>query len=477
MKIKNGFIRSFLLFALIYAALASLLFWVVKDDWRRTVVRTDPINRDALLPELVSGSEISQTFTVASDLPDSVTVYASLQPGAKEEDSIRVTFSSEGKELFSKAFRYDDLSPDGALTVFIDDSSWPAKGSPVLLSIQADGGLSFWYGKTRIAGKFQVEAETSGLCLNGNQVEGELVLSQLGIDILPYMNYFWPVVILLFLLICTVILHCHFCRTHHRGNVINKAFDLIGQYKYLLKTLVIRDFKIKYKASVLGILWSFLNPLLMTFVYMFVFSTLFRSSIENFVVYLMSGIILFNYFSEATNLGMQSIVGNAGLITKVYMPKYILPISKVLSSGINLIISLIPLLIMMAITGVRFSKSLFLIPVVLLFLILFSVGISLMLASAMVYFRDVQFLWGILLTILNFLSPIFYPETIIPARFITMYHMNPIYQFLFFMRTITIGGVSPTPITYLYCLLGSLGTLGVGLFIFRRCQSQFVLHL
>ena len=97
--------------------------------------------------------------------------------------------------------------------------------------------------------------------------------------------------------------------------------------------------------------------------------------------------------------------------------------------------------------------------------------------SAMVYFRDVQFLWGILLTILNFLSPIFYPETIIPVRFTTMYHMNPIYQFLFFMRTITIGGVSPTPITYLYCLLGSLGTLGVGLFIFRRCQSQFVLHL
>ena len=95
----------------------------------------------------------------------------------------------------------------------------------------------------------------------------------------------------------------------------------------------------------------------------------------------------------------------------------------------------------------------------------------------MVYFRDVQFLWGILLTILNFVSPIFYPESIIPARFITIYHMNPMYQYLFFMRTITLGGISPTPVTYLYCTLASLLSLAVGLFVFRRSQSKFVLHL
>ena len=159
------------------------------------------------------------------------------------------------------------------------------------------------------------------------------------------------------------------------------------------------------------------------------------------------------------------------------MPKYIFPISKVLSSGINLFISLIPLLIMMAITGVQFSKSLLLIPVVLFFLILFCTGVSLILAAVMVYFRDIQFLWGILIMILNFLSPIFYPESIIPARFITVYHMNPLYQYLFFMRTITIGGISPTPVTYLYCALASAAALAIGLFVFRKCQNQFVLHL
>jgi len=477
MRTKAGFFRTFILFSLIYVMLAFLLFWVVKDDWRRTTMSTDPVNRDALLPELTAENEITQSFEAAAEQMLAVKVFANVQPDAGEEDHIYFSITANGRELLARTLRYADLSADGMLTVPVEEASWPEKGTPVLLTLRAEGNLSFWYGKTRTAGKFQVETETSGLRFNGEPVQGELVLSQQGIDSLPYMRYFLPVAVVLYLMICAVMVYCHIYRTHQKENVINRGLGLIRQYRYLLKTLVIRDFKIKYKASMLGVIWSFLNPLLMTFVYMFVFSTLFRSSIENFVVYLMSGIILFNYFSEATNLGMQSIVGNAGLITKVYMPKYILPISKVLSSAINMVISLIPLLIMMAITGVRFSKSLFLMPLVLIFLILFSVGVSLILAAAMVYFRDVQFLWGIFLTILNFLSPIFYPESIIPARFITLYHMNPIYQYLFFMRTITIGGISPTPVTYLYCILASLAALGVGLLIFRRAQSQFVLHL
>ena len=476
MQTNKGFARGFLLFVLIYMILAAVLFWVVNEDWQRTAIVTDPVNRDALLPELAEGAEISQDFLLAVDRLDSVTLYANLHPGAPEQGELTATFFSEGQEILSQTLRYQDFI-SGEVTLPIDAASLPAKDALLTLTLKAQGGLSFWYGASKAAGKFNVNVETSGLRFNGEPVEGELVLIQRGICNLPYMKYFWPVIIALFLILAAAIWYCHFCRLRNKENLINRGIDLVKQYKYLLKTLVIRDFKIKYKASMLGVLWSFLNPLLMTFVYMFVFSTLFRSSIENFVVYLMSGIILFNYFTEASNLGMQSIVGNAGLITKVYMPKYILPISKVLSSGINLIISLIPLLIMMALTGVRFSKSLLLIPLVLLFLILFCVGVSLILAAAMVYFRDIQFLWGIFLTILNFLSPIFYPESIIPARFITLYHMNPMYQFLFFMRTITLGGISPTPITYLYCILASLGTLAVGLFVFRRSQSQFVLHL
>ena len=477
MQKKKSILKNYLLFVLLFALLTLLFFWIVKDDWRKTAISTDTLNRDEVLPELTAGSEISQEFEIAADHMHLLKLFVDRKQGAADDGELTVTLSGQDGVFCSRSVRYDEIDGDGTLILYTDDVTWPQKGSKATLTLRAEGGLSFWCGRTRAAGKFQVSTETSGLRLNGELLDRELVLAQQGVNDLPYMDYYWPASGILFAMISAVIWHCYYCSVKNRGNFINKGLYLIKQYEYLLKTLVSRDFKIKYKASVLGFLWSFLNPLLMTFVYMFVFSTLFRSSIENFVVYLMSGIILFNYFSEATNLGMQSIVGNAGLITKVYIPKYIFPVSKVISSGINLVISLIPLLIMMATTGVRFSKSLLLIPVVLVFLILFCVGVGLILSATMVFFRDIQFLWGIFLTILNFLSPIFYPESIIPARFITLYHMNPIYQYLFFMRTITIGGISPTPVTYLYCFLASTITLAVGFLVFRKVQSRFVLYL
>ena len=477
MRKEKSFIKSLILFILIYTALAGLFYWIVRDDWDQSYVTTDPVNRDAVLPELAVEDEIQQDFVLAADRLNQLILYANRQPGAPADGRLTAEIFAGETRLLHLEIRYGDLGEDGRVPLLIPDGIWPEKGTLLTLSLRAEGMISFWYGQTRSAGKFVVEAETAGMRMNGQPLAGELVFSQQGIIQLPYMRYYWPTVLFLFFMLTIIVLRCHICEIRGKENLINQGMRLINQYRYLLKNLVLRDFKIKYKASVLGVLWSFLNPLLMTFVYMFVFSTLFRSSIENFVVYLMSGIILFNYFSEATNLGMISIVGNAGLITKVYMPKYIFPISKVLSSGINLIISLIPLLIMMAMTGVRFSRSLLLLPLVLLFLVLFCVGVSLILSSAMVYFRDIQFLWGILLTILNFLSPIFYPESIIPAQFSTLYHMNPMYQYLFFMRSIILGGVSPTPITYLYCILASTLTLGIGLFVFRKSQSSFVLHL
>lgn len=477
MEKKDNFSRSLFLFALAYAILSLLFYWIVKDDWRSTAVTTDAVNRDSISPEMTEENEIQQEFTVAADRLISLTFYANKQADAKETSTLKVHIASGEKELFFCEIPYSSIDTNGIVNIPVSGISGIEKGSCITIILQAEGKLSVWIGSSRTAGKFQVDVETSGLRINGEPVNGELALSQHGVLDLPYMDYYWPVVSLLFLLLAGTMIYCHSCRTHNRKNLINKGIFLIQQYWYLLKTLVIRDFKIRYKASTLGVLWSFLNPLLMTFVYMFVFSTLFRSSIENFVVYLMSGIILFNYFSEATNLGMQSIVGNASLIKKVYMPKYIFPISKAISSGINLVISLIPLMIMMALTGVRFQKSLLLVPLVILFLVVFCIGFGLILSAIMVYFRDIQFIWGICITILNFMSPIFYPESIIPARFITLYHMNPMYQYLYFMRTIVLGGISPTPVTYCYCILASTITLLVGLFIFRKTQSHFVLHL
>jgi len=135
------------------------------------------------------------------------------------------------------------------------------------------------------------------------------------------------------------------------------------------------------------------------------------------------------------------------------------------------------MIIVLLITGVPIHKSFLLLPLAVVFLIAFCLGVTLILSTMTVFFRDTQFLWGILITIWNFLTPIFYPESIIPAAFRTLYHLNPLYQIIYFMRCVTIGGVSPTPVTYLYCFLVSAVPLLLGLLVFRRKQDRFVLYL
>ena len=473
-------IRKQLLFTVVgYCLLATLFFWIVKDDWRQTRIVTEPINKAQMLGELKEGDVVEQLFTIEADDLQMLYLTGEAIHGAETGNHyIDITLLDGSQELWEHRYPLDEyLQSNGTITI-TNGALNGYKGKTVTLRIRGNGGIALWYGAARQAGKFEVKIESKHpLTFNGEPLQGELVLVQSGICHLEYMKYFWPAAAALLILILLTEIWCYHCRKEGKPNKLNKAADMIRQYSFLLKTLVVRDFEVRYKASVLGILWSFLNPLLMTFVYLFVFSTIFQSSIEHFVVYLMSGITLFNYFSEATNLGMQSIVGNAGLIKKVYIPKYVFPISKVLSSAINLTISLIPLLVMMAVTGVTFHKSLLLMPVVLIFLIVFAIGISLILSTCIVFFRDTQFIWGILLTIWNFLSPIFYPESIIPAQFSRLYHMNPMYQFLYFIRTITIGGISPTPVTYLYCAIASGLTLLIGALVFRRSQGRFVLYL
>ena len=137
------------------------------------------------------------------------------------------------------------------------------------------------------------------------------------------------------------------CRMEKKGRTCLglKLVHAFSRYRFLIQQLVSRDFKTKYKRSVLGIVWSFLNPLLTMLVQYVVFSTIFKSDIPNFPVYLLTGIVLFNFFSEACSMGITSILGNASLITKVYVPKYIYPVTRVLSSGINMLFSLVPLLL------------------------------------------------------------------------------------------------------------------------------------
>ena len=224
-------------------------------------------------------------------------------------------------------------------------------------------------------------------------------------------------------------------------------------------------------------LWSFLNPLLTMLVQYVVFSTIFKSDIPNFPVYLLTGIVLFNFFNEACGMGITSILGNASLITKVYVPKYIYPVTRVFSSSINLLLSLLPLLLVVLYTHTPIRPAILLLPFSLVCLLCFCIGMALILASLMVFFRDTQFLWNVLSMIWLYITPIFYPETIIPARFMVIYKMNPMYHFIRFARTVVINGVSPEPKAYLICLIFAVGSLVIGGLIFRKAQDKFVLYI
>ena len=251
----------------------------------------------------------------------------------------------------------------------------------------------------------------------------------------------------------------------------------IFRYSFLLEQLVKRNFNTKYRQSVLGVLWSFLNPLMTMAVQYLVFSQLFRSDITHFPVYLLTGIILFSFFNECVTLGMDSIVLNGPLITKVAMPKLIYPLSRSISSFISLVISLVPLLGAMLLSGTPLTPALLLVPAAIVLLFLFSLGMSLILCTLNVFFRDTRFLWSVVSLLWTYATPIFYPISIIPPAWQPIFRLNPMFQFIDFLRTVILRGAWPSWGQWGACLLCAALPLALGLLVFRRNEHKFVFHL
>lgn len=478
-KLVTSLKGKLFLFTVVYICLALVFYWVVREDWSRTAIETERVNSSGIIP--VGGEDtlqVTQSFVAEVDKLSAIRVYPE-QVRKDLSGKVLAEIKENGTALWSREINSSDFHSGEPYTIQIEPALDKMSGRQLELSLNASGtGISFQQGSTISAGKFEVRPQDAGeLSINGGKQESILVYNVCGENHLSAYKWIIPGAIVLYMLCISMFFMEEHQKKTGKTNLVGKAVDIFQRYRYLLKTLVSRDFKIKYQSSILGVLWSFLNPLLTMFVYLFVFSMLFRSNIENFPVYLLSGIVMFNYFNESTSLGLLSIVGNRTLITKVYMPKYIYPLAKVLSSALNLVISFIPLFIVMIVTGLPIHKSILLLPLALLFQITFCLGMSLILSALNVFFRDIQFLWGILVTIWNFLTPIFYPESIIPHAFIKLYHLNPMYQIIYFMRCIIIGGVSPAPITYLYCLLASCIPLLIGIVFFKKNQDRFVLYL
>lgn len=251
----------------------------------------------------------------------------------------------------------------------------------------------------------------------------------------------------------------------------------IFRYGFLLEQLVKRNFNTKYRQSVLGVLWSFLNPLLTMAVQYLVFSALFRSDIPHFPVYLLTGIILFSFMNECVTLGMDAVVASGPLIKKVAMPMAVYPLSRCITALIGLGLSLIPLAGAMLLSGTPLTPALLLIPAAAAMTFCFALGMSLLLCTMNVFFRDTRFLWSVASLLWTYATPIFYPITIIPAAWQPIFRLNPMYQLITFMRTIVLDGRCPSSAQWGMCLLAACIPLALGILVFRKAEDRFVFHL
>lgn len=247
----------------------------------------------------------------------------------------------------------------------------------------------------------------------------------------------------------------------------------------LLQELVTRDVKIKYRKSILGVFWTLLNPLLMMLVLSIVFSNLFRFGVENYPVYILSGQVIFNFFSESTSSAMTSILNNAQLIKKIYIPKYLFTLARIASSIINVMASYSALLLVMILLRMELHYTMFLGIIPMACLVILSTGVGLILATVTVKFRDIMHLYSVFLTALTYLMPVIYPMSLLEGSpFVyKLVSLNPLTIILTMFRDLVIYGTIPAASSFVSAIVVSIGVLCVGLVVFYKNQDKFILNL
>jgi len=265
-------------------------------------------------------------------------------------------------------------------------------------------------------------------------------------------------------------------------NIIEKTISRLHtffKYRELFFQLVSRDIKLKYRRSFLGYIWSMLNPLLTMLVMVIVFSNLFAKNVVNFPIYLLIGNLLFTFMSVAVTRALTSVLGNAGLLKKVYVPKYIFTLAVVTSEFVTFLFSMGALIILIFATKTSFTiRFLFvIIPIIQLFI--FTIGLSLFMAQATVFFRDMVYIWQVFSTAWLYLSCIFYPVSILPDwLYIIVSRYNPMYFYITLFRNFTLEG--PNVGSLDLAIRGAVSAvlmLFVGLISFSYSKNKFILYM
>mgnify|MGYP001645854236 CR=1 FL=1 len=364
-------VAAFLILAVAFRLIAG-------EGFEYGTVTSRMIQEKAVTAEILTDTVLEQTFVSECDRITGITLLGT-NYGKTVDDELRLAvLDGSGQTVASAVLNTAGLPDSSQWSIPVEDSTDGHRGETLTLQVTSAAGstgnaVSLFYGDTVSAGKYELDIPVEyPLSVNGNDAAGRLCLSVSGENRYPLARYYWhtmAALLALLLLFCWWMIDSD---RRGRSNLVLRLLAAATRYRFLLKQLVQRDFKTKYKRSILGVLWSFMNPLLTMMVMYIVFSTLFKSNIVNFPVYLLSGIVCWNFFSEVTGSCLTSITGNTALITKVYVPKYMYPLSRTISSTVNLGLSLIPLGIVLLLTGSRLTVRILLLPFPIICLFLFN---------------------------------------------------------------------------------------------------------
>lgn len=249
------------------------------------------------------------------------------------------------------------------------------------------------------------------------------------------------------------------------------------RYRDLIRELVLRYLRVRYRRSTIGFLWTMLHPLIMMVVWTLVFSEIFRVQVEHYAVYALSGVTFFQFFSQTVTSNLYSLTGNARLLTKLPVPKAVFPVATVLSGLVNFLAAMVPLLGLTLWAGPPLTPAIAFLPVAILIATLFTLGAGLLLAPLAVLFSDTVEMVGIALSLVMFLTPVFYPRSIVPAHLQPLFQLNPVTAVLEVFRAPLATGAMPATSDLLIAVASTGLLCALGAWVFAATSRRVTLYL
>lgn len=263
----------------------------------------------------------------------------------------------------------------------------------------------------------------------------------------------------------------------HRPHPLVEELLALIRYKELLIQFTSRAIKTRYKRSLLGVLWTMLNPLLTMIILTVIFSALFRFSVDAYPVYVLSGLVVWIFFASSTQTAMSEMVWSGSLLSRIYVPKSVFSVSAILTGLVNLGLSLVPLFGIAIVLGVSIQPAVLVMPVAILLLAVFALGVGLLLSTAAVFFADMMPVYEVLLTLWMYSTPIIYPIDIIPPNLLWLIKLNPLYYLIEIFREPLMNGTIPPLSIWLIAAGFSLLTLIAGGLIFTAKSNDYAYRI